>query len=235
MTTLHKTPFLSCVLASLYHKWNSTELSSPETQWLLTALYYDLWKVGNLWKISKLFRTSSNMKLFAKTSILDVWQGYEYAPDKTYLYVKNGLVLFYGKRLHTTDTVKYFGDKTNEDLDFKYCCISKYNECFYAKSEKCKIDFCKIWVLVLSQVDFEKLQQTDLWVCGRVWSSGPKCRPIVWMFSFEIFLGLNIFIAAGNYTFKLNNKNTRTRCEICSKLTTKTSERRQAWFWCLYC
>ena len=28
---------------------------------------------------------------------------------------------------------------------------------------------------------------------------------------------------------KLNNKNTRKRCEICSKLTVKTPERRQ---WC---
>ena len=33
-------------------------------------------------------------------------------------------------------------------------------------------------------------------------------------------------IPAGNYMFKINNKNTRTRCEICSKLTIKTPERR---------
>ena len=32
---------------------------------------------------------------------------------------------------------------------------------------------------------------------------------------------------AGNYMFKLNNRNTRTRCEICSKLTIKTPESRQ--------
>ena len=32
---------------------------------------------------------------------------------------------------------------------------------------------------------------------------------------------------AGNYIFKVNNRNTRTRCEICSKLTVKTPERRQ--------
>ena len=30
---------------------------------------------------------------------------------------------------------------------------------------------------------------------------------------------------AGNYMFKFNNRNTRTRCEICSKLTIKTPER----------
>ena len=31
---------------------------------------------------------------------------------------------------------------------------------------------------------------------------------------------------AGNYMFKVNNRNTRTRCEICSKLTIKTPEQR---------
>ena len=37
---------------------------------------------------------------------------------------------------------------------------------------------------------------------------------------------------AGIYLLKVNNRNTRTRCEICSKLTIKTPERS---FWCLYC
>ena len=40
---------------------------------------------------------------------------------------------------------------------------------------------------------------------------------------------------AGIYLLKVNNRNTRTRCEICSKLTVKATERRQASFWCLYC
>ena len=39
----------------------------------------------------------------------------------------------------------------------------------------------------------------------------------------------------GNYMFKVNNRNTRARSEICSKLTIKTAERRLASFWCLYC
>ena len=30
---------------------------------------------------------------------------------------------------------------------------------------------------------------------------------------------------ASNYMFQVNNRNTRTRCEICSKLTIKTPER----------
>ena len=44
---------------------------------------------------------------------------------------------------------------------------------------------------------------------------------------------------AGIYLLKVNNRNSRTRCEICSKLTIKTPGRRQ-WrrsgsFCCLYC
>ena len=39
------------------------------------------------------------------------------------------------------------------------------------------------------------------------------------------------FFPVGNYMVKINNRNTTTRCEICSKLTMKTPERR----WCLYC
>ena len=32
-------------------------------------------------------------------------------------------------------------------------------------------------------------------------------------------------LQVGNYMFKFNNRNARTRCEICSKLTIKTPER----------
>ena len=34
----------------------------------------------------------------------------------------------------------------------------------------------------------------------------------------------------GIYLLKVNNRNTRTRCEICSKLTIKTPERRQCFY-----
>ena len=34
-------------------------------------------------------------------------------------------------------------------------------------------------------------------------------------------------IPAVNYMFKINNRSTRTRFEVCSKLTIKTPERRQ--------
>ena len=32
----------------------------------------------------------------------------------------------------------------------------------------------------------------------------------------------------GNYMLKVNNRNTRTRCEICSKLTIKAPEQRHS-------
>ena len=34
-------------------------------------------------------------------------------------------------------------------------------------------------------------------------------------------------VPASNYMFKVNNRNTRSRCEICSKLTIKTAGQRQ--------
>ena len=54
---------------------------------------------------------------------------------------------------------------------------------------------------------------------------------------------MNIFLSTGkciynpvvNYMFKVDSRNTRIKCKICSKLRIKTSERRLASFWYLYC
>ena len=48
-------------------------------------------------------------------------------------------------------------------------------------------------------------------------------------------LHFSILNPASNYLFKFNSRNTRTRCEICSKLTINTPERHQASFCYLYC
>ena len=45
-------------------------------------------------------------------------------------------------------------------------------------------------------------------------------------YDFKISKNLPLF-PAGIYLLKVTNRNTRTRCEICSKLTMKTPERRQ--------
>ena len=42
----------------------------------------------------------------------------------------------------------------------------------------------------------------------------------------EALVHLVILVQASNYMFKVSNKNTRTRRDICSKLTIKTLERR---------
>ena len=42
----------------------------------------------------------------------------------------------------------------------------------------------------------------------------------------QVEMTKNRHFPAGNYMFKVNNRNTRTRCEICSKLTIKIPERR---------
>ena len=39
--------------------------------------------------------------------------------------------------------------------------------------------------------------------------------------------GQSLLYPAGSYLFKFNNRNFRTRCEICSKLTVKTPEQHQ--------
>ena len=39
------------------------------------------------------------------------------------------------------------------------------------------------------------------------------------------FFDISQIYPAGNYMFKVNNRNTRTRCDICSKLTIKIPER----------
>ena len=41
----------------------------------------------------------------------------------------------------------------------------------------------------------------------------------------SVFMRRKRVYPAGTYLLKVNNRNTRTRCEICLKLTTKTPER----------
>ena len=48
-----------------------------------------------------------------------------------------------------------------------------------------------------------------------------------YLISEDIAFQIRVVTQPGNYMFKVNNRNTRTRCEICSKLTTKTPKRRQ--------
>ena len=54
-----------------------------------------------------------------------------------------------------------------------------------------------------------------------------QTKPVALRDSAKMVLACNIIKdPAGNCMFKVNNRNTRTRCKICSKLTIKTPERR---------
>ena len=58
-----------------------------------------------------------------------------------------------------------------------------------------------------------------------VWSSGELPNTVVFKeLQSEVSIVAN---PDGIYLLKVNNRNTRTRCEICSKLTMKTPEKRQ--------
>ena len=55
-----------------------------------------------------------------------------------------------------------------------------------------------------------------------------KC--LYWLLLIQVIFSYNtikLITCQINYLFKVNNRNTRTRCERCSKLTIKTLERRQ--------
>ena len=56
----------------------------------------------------------------------------------------------------------------------------------------------------------------------------PNIHPQLQNFLQDLILPhASFYYRVGNNMFKINNRNTRTRCEICLKLTIKTPERRQ--------
>ena len=53
------------------------------------------------------------------------------------------------------------------------------------------------------------------------------CLSILHTVNITYCFSIYYYYPAGNYIFRVNNRNTRTRCETCSKLTIKTPERRK--------
>ena len=53
-----------------------------------------------------------------------------------------------------------------------------------------------------------------------------RSQVYAWNHFFKLTQGHQITNLAGIYLLKVNNRNTKTRCEICSKLIMKTPERR---------
>ena len=63
-------------------------------------------------------------------------------------------------------------------------------------------------------------------ICKSFWPTRSHERKlfwIVWLISW--WLDVWMHFPAGNYMFKVNNRNSKTGCEICSRLTIKTPER----------
>ena len=63
---------------------------------------------------------------------------------------------------------------------------------------------------------------------AKLWALGIHCHfdIIKWNANSNKYFQYFKLNPAGNYMFKVNNRNSRTRCETCSKLTIKTPERR---------
>ena len=60
-------------------------------------------------------------------------------------------------------------------------------------------------------VEYLRIAASVRFICGiQLWNYVELCR--------------EANFPAGNYIFKVNNRNTRPRCEICSKVTIKTPE-----------
>ena len=62
--------------------------------------------------------------------------------------------------------------------------------------------------------------QEDLFTVDKKETSNDLESRILWAVN---VISINV-ISAGNYMLKVNNRNTRTKCEICSKLTIETLE-----------
>ena len=73
----------------------------------------------------------------------------------------------------------------------------------------------------LSQIQNPKMVIYVLYKCLRKMEKVSRAQ-VLWL---ELF-GKRKDNPVGIYLLKVNNRNTRTRCEICSKLTIKTPERR---------
>ena len=69
----------------------------------------------------------------------------------------------------------------------------------------------------------------NLWFTVNIWgkyTNWSHHRSMIFLFNYMLVYFTNI--PAGVYLLKVNNRNTRKRCEICSKLTMKIPERRRS-------
>ena len=93
-------------------------------------------------------------------------------------------------------------------------------------------DFLASWYLTVCDFSwqFYKLWGMAFWWRAFRRSTRIKVPNLIWGIMALMLSSLWSITPAGSYMFKANNRNTRTKCEICSKLTINTPERRQELF-----
>ena len=111
----------------------------------------------------------------------------------------------------------------------------------YVQFTSCVYGTCKVPIKVLNSwiflhryfsKDFNTVAEQLYWrkiFCGCLRSCGCGCLFPLWKNALNDG-HCNFIIPAGNYMFKVNNRNTRATCEKCSKLAIKTPERRPGLF-----
>ena len=121
-------------------------------------------------------------------------------------------------------------------LHYKFCCFLRF-ACSYLKpvsSEKgfCRKNFSDNDIFSKKFIAIKILLANYCFVFG---SGSIDLFPVVGKESIDLefvkSVSVRSYFLTGIYLLKANNKNTRTRSEICSKLTIKTPERRQ-WLYC---
>ena len=91
----------------------------------------------------------------------------------------------------------------------------------------------------LNKINFPclKIYRQSVYIClspfvmWLYWIVSPMRLTDAWLVEYYGLRNSSLSTPAGIYLFKVNNRNNRTMCEICSKLTIKISTS----LWCLYC
>ena len=89
------------------------------------------------------------------------------------------------------------------------------------------------WINLFHATVNQRNTRTRCEICSKLTIKTPERRPGVLIVNFEhishLVLVFLLLTLNGNYMFKVNNRNTRTRCEICSKLTIKKRYEKDQW------
>ena len=111
------------------------------------------------------------------------------------------------------------------DLDLVRSQLWKLRQIFFSLHSPESVSTCFKWTIELLRCIYDSMKYLESF-CGNT-----ECVLAI-IYFYKQFLHIKYL---DNYLLKVNKKNTRTRCEICSKLTIKTSIMLMMSFWCIYC